>query len=96
MRPTVVSKLKLLGLLGLFGLFGCAPAAYDLDMPIAIETNNSVARAALTAGLVELGGVMSAGQAGQRIQVVNDCRCPGAAVPNRDSRRAKLGVGERA
>lgn len=79
MRPAIVSKL---GWLGLPVLLGCAPAAYDLDIPIAIETSNSVARAALTAGLIELGGVVSAGQAGQHIQVVNDCRCPGAAVPN--------------
>ena len=82
MRPAVAPKLRLLGLPVLLSLLGCAPAAYDLDKPIAIETGNSVARAALTAGLVEMGGIVSTGQAGQRVQVVSECRCPGAAVPN--------------
>lgn len=91
MRAAVVPKLRLLGLPVLLSLLGCAPAAYDLDTPIAIETSSSVALTALTAGLVELGGVVSAGQAGQRVQVVSECRCPGAAVPNSTVAACTLG-----
>jgi hypothetical protein len=42
--------------LGLLGLLGCQRAPYDLDMPIAIETDSPAALAVLRAGIAELGG----------------------------------------
>lgn len=64
----------------LVGLLGCQRAPYDLDSPIAIETDNAVALAALSAGIVELGGQV--GGTGQKVQVVSACRCAGATLPN--------------
>lgn len=68
--------------LGLLGLVACHPAAlYDLDTPIAIDTDSDVARKALGEGVAELGGrVLS--YAMQRVLVVSDCLCPGAKAPN--------------
>ncbi len=69
-----------LGLLGLLGLLGCQRAPYDLDMPIAIETDSLAALAALRAGIAELGGHVT-DSAGQKVQVSSVCRC---ALDNRD------------
>ena len=68
--------------LGLLGLVACHPAAlYDLDTPIAIDTDNDVARKALGEGVAELGGRVLP-YATQRVRVVSDCLCPGAKAPN--------------
>ncbi len=70
-----------LGLLGLLGLLGCQRAPYDLDMPIAIETDSLAALAALRAGIAELGGHVT-DSAGQKVQVSSVCRCAGATAPH--------------
>ena len=67
--------------LGLLGLLGCQRAPYDLDMPIAIETDSLAALAALSAGIAELGGRVI-DSASQRVQVSSVCRCAGATAPN--------------
>lgn len=67
---------------GLLGLVACHSAAlYDLDTPIAIDTDNDVARKALGEGVAELGGRVLP-YATQRVRVVSDCLCPGARAPN--------------
>ena len=69
--------------LGLLGLLSCQRAPYDLDDPIAIETDNPVALAALSAGIVELGGRVGSGDTvGQKVQAIGSCRCAGATLPN--------------
>lgn len=53
---------------------------YDLDLPIAIETDDPVALAALSAGVAELGGQVDP-EARQAVRVVSECLCVGAATP---------------
>ena len=65
---------------GGFALLGCQRAAYDLDLPIAIETDDPVALAALSAGVAELGGQVDP-EARQAVRVVSECLCVGAATP---------------